>query len=226
MNKIYKLVWSKTRNMYVAVCEFAKTRNKSHKTGKAACKRCVISALVALNLFFNPFWTGKAFSAISFNDGTISGYSYTKASDIANSHDSHDGYSSGGTPYGIGISIIKDNNGNASAVLTWSRKEYYNSEDTISDSYALSSAELSQLGINLAAYSSTTYTAGNGISISGDTISAKAGTNVTVNSNGISVTGNGTVASGDTGLISGGKLYAEVRPSDNGNYEEYFSTLL
>lgn len=167
MNKIYKLVWSKTRNMYVAVCEFAKARNKSHKTGKAAYKRCVLSALIALNLFFNPFWTGKAFSAISFNDGAISGYSYTTASDIANSHDSHDGYS-GGTPYGIGISIIKDNNGNASAVLTWSRKEYYNSEDSISDSFALSSAELRQLGINLDAYSSTTYTAGNGITISSD----------------------------------------------------------
>ena len=62
------------------------------------------------------------------------------------------------------------------------------------------------------------FSAGNGITISEDTISAKAGTNVTVNSNGISVTGNGSVASGNTGLIDGGKLYAEVRPSDNGNY--------
>ena len=59
---------------------------------------------------------------------------------------------------------------------------------------------------------------GNGIIKSDNKISAKAGTNVTVNSNGISVTGNGTVASGNTGLIDGGKLYTEVRPSDNGNY--------
>ena len=73
---------------------------------------------------------------------------------------------------------------------------------------------------------SISYTAGNGIAISEDTISAKAGTNVTVNGNGISVTGNGSVASGNTGLIDGGKLYSEVRPSDNGNYEEKFSTLL
>ena len=68
--------------------------------------------------------------------------------------------------------------------------------------------------------------AGYGVSLSGTTFSAKAGTNVTVNSNGISVTGNGTVASGNTGLIDGGKLYTEVRPSDNGNYEEKFSILL
>ncbi len=72
----------------------------------------------------------------------------------------------------------------------------------------------------------TKYSAGNGVTLSGTTFSARPGTNVTVNSNGINVTGNGTVASGDTGLISGGKLYTEVRPSDNGNYEEYFSTLL
>lgn len=69
----------------------------------------------------------------------------------------------------------------------------------------------------------TTYSAGNGVSLSGTTFSAKAGTNVTVNSNGISVTGNGTVASGNTGLIDGGKLYSEVRPSDNGNYVIYLS---
>ena len=72
----------------------------------------------------------------------------------------------------------------------------------------------------------TTYSAGDGVTLSGTTFSAKAGTNVTVNSNGINVTGNGTVASGDTGLIDGGKLYTEVRPSDNGNYEGNFSTLL
>ena len=56
------------------------------------------------------------------------------------------------------------------------------------------------------------YTAGDGISISNAVISAKAGTNVTVDGNGINVTGNGSVASGDTGLIDGGKLYAEARP--------------
>ena len=72
----------------------------------------------------------------------------------------------------------------------------------------------------------TTYSAGHGVTLSGTTFSAKAGTNVTVNGDGINVTGNGTVASGDTGLIDGGKLYAEVRPSDNGNYEEKFSILL
>ena len=62
------------------------------------------------------------------------------------------------------------------------------------------------------------YSAGNGLSLSGTTFSAKAGTNVTVNNNGINVVGNGTVADDNTGLIDGGKLYTEVRPSVDGNY--------
>ena len=32
MNKIYKLVWSKTKNMYVAVCEFARSHTKASKS--------------------------------------------------------------------------------------------------------------------------------------------------------------------------------------------------
>ena len=65
--------------------------------------------------------------------------------------------------------------------------------------------------------SDTTYTAGNGLTLSGTTFSAKAGTNVTVNANGINVTGNGAIASGNTGLINGGTAYAELRPAD-GSY--------
>ena len=114
---------------------------------------------------------------------------------------------------------------------------YQLTEDEVKN--ILGTSDLSSLS-NLVQGGST-FTAGNGITINGESISAKAGdgitvgsggiaakagTNVTVNGNGISVTGNGSVASGDTGLIDGGKLYAEVRPSDNGNYEENFSILL
>ena len=79
----------------------------------------------------------------------------------------------------------------------------------------------------------TVYTAGNGISIADAVISAKAanginvtssgigvkaGTNVTVDSNGVNVAGSGSVASGNTGLISGGTAYSELRPSSNGSF--------
>ena len=70
-----------------------------------------------------------------------------------------------------------------------------------------------------------TYTAGNGIEISNENaISAKAGTNVTVDNNGISVAGNGTIADGNTGLISGDTLYDEVHVS-NGNYIQANNTV-
>ena len=63
----------------------------------------------------------------------------------------------------------------------------------------------------------TEYTAGNGLTLTGTEFSAKAGTNVSVDADGINVVGNGVVASGNTGLVSGGTAYAELRPAD-GNY--------
>lgn len=62
-------------------------------------------------------------------------------------------------------------------------------------------------------------TAGNGISKSGNTLSAKAGTGITVNSSGISITA-GTIASGNANAVTGGTLYSELRPFDNGNCVE------
>ena len=64
----------------------------------------------------------------------------------------------------------------------------------------------------------TEYTAGNGLTLTGTEFSAKAGTNVTVDANGISVAGNGTVVDGNTGLVSGGMLFAEGRVSADGTY--------
>lgn len=69
-----------------------------------------------------------------------------------------------------------------------------------------------------AVFTDTTYTAGNGLNLSGTSFSAKAGTNVTVNTSGINVNGNGAVASADSGLISGGTAYTELRPTLDGTW--------
>ena len=45
MNKIYKLVWSKTKNMYVAVCEYAKSHTKAPKSG--VMNRAVVAGVLA-----------------------------------------------------------------------------------------------------------------------------------------------------------------------------------
>ena len=50
MNKIYKLVWSKTKNMYVAVCEFAKSHTKA--PGSRAVNRTVVAGV--------KLWRGNA----------------------------------------------------------------------------------------------------------------------------------------------------------------------
>ena len=70
----------------------------------------------------------------------------------------------------------------------------------------------------------TTYAAGNGVALSGTTFSAKAGTNVSVDSNGINVVGNGSVASGNTGLVSGGTLFTENRITADGTFAKKANT--
>ena len=69
-----------------------------------------------------------------------------------------------------------------------------------------------------AVFTDTTYSAGNGLNLSGTSFSAKAGTNVTVDASGINVNGNGTVASADSGLINGNTAYNELRPTLDGTW--------
>lgn len=61
MNKIYKLVWSKTKHMYVAVCEFAKSHTKSPSTS------VVRSALIAGVLVSLLGASGSLFAAEPYN---------------------------------------------------------------------------------------------------------------------------------------------------------------
>ena len=55
MNKIYKLIWSKTKNMYVAVCEFAKSHTKSSK-GSIVRKTVTAGFLLSLLTVSNPLY--------------------------------------------------------------------------------------------------------------------------------------------------------------------------
>ena len=213
MNKIYKLVWSRTKNMYVAVCEFAKSHTKAPAShARVSNSRSFIRTVAAcvLSTFFSfgnmipnvyafepSIWTASQLEKLG--NGTLVPFN------VYNESERNSFYYFNETGKLVFCSDV--DMGTTTGSQTYTK------------AYTL---DASALGLN----SGITYTAGNGITISEDTISAKAGTNVTVNGNGISVTGNGTVASGNTGLIDGGKLYAEVRPSDNGNYEEKFSTLL
>ena len=57
MNKIYKLVWSKAKQMYVAVAEIAKSRSKNSKrnvfskTLVASVLACILSCGFSVNSY-------------------------------------------------------------------------------------------------------------------------------------------------------------------------------
>lgn len=53
MNKIYKLVWSGARHMYVVASEVAKSHRKE-KTGREG--RLALAMMVALSTFFGGGW--------------------------------------------------------------------------------------------------------------------------------------------------------------------------
>ena len=78
------------------------------------------------------------------------------------------------------------------------------------DSLSITSGSMGTLG------GSTSYSAGNGLVLSGTTFAVKAGTGITVNSNGVSIT-SGSVSSGNANAITGGTAYNELRPA-NGTF--------
>ena len=215
MNKIFKLVWSKTRNMYVAVCEFAKSCTKTPSA--SGLSRALVVGVLTFALS-----SGVSMSVTAnYSDYSTSINGYTFKALVVDWGDSESGqnvYSGFAIKDGQLYTARLDTISGAEQAPYFQLGNYIGS---VGGGTITKQQVIDALGYTPpTADTNTTYSAGNGLSLSGTTFSAKAGTNVTVNSNGISVTGNGSVASGNTGLIDGGKLYAEVRPSDNGNYVE------
>ena len=69
MNKIYKLIWSKTKNMYVAVCEYAKAHGKSPiGTGTLL----TVTAGILTCLFINGFSALPVYAETGILDDYIS----------------------------------------------------------------------------------------------------------------------------------------------------------
>ena len=69
MNKIFKVIWSKSRNCYVVASELAKGTSKSTSTGRMA-KRAALAAVAALLLF--PAGIGNSYAAgITIGTATI-----------------------------------------------------------------------------------------------------------------------------------------------------------
>ena len=223
MNKIYKLVWSKVKNCYVVVSELAKSHTKSPKSGimsrsLVAGVLASICCVVASELAKSKRKTSKGckFNRIletGFLACIISG-SIILPSEAMVSNGTYNFYTvystnsdngGGQTIYNYGLAYNPSNN------TLYTASYWY-------DSSSPEPAYWGNVQLDGPIAVGSSVTRDQIISASGTTFSAIAGTNVTVNADGISVTGNGSVASGDSGLIDGDKLYAEVRPSANGNY--------
>ena len=242
MNKVFKIIWSKARNCYVVASELAKSYTKSpgskviNRTVVAGVLACVLSCGAVIPAFAETHYTENY--ANSYNYAVISSqYSNYNSEAVGN-------YSFMTRVLGVhkttGEISVFDFWGELNAVEDNSVTKLMTANNNATSDVYLDKIDLGSSSLSIDEIMSQ-INAGNGVTISGKTISAKAGdgitvgssgiavkagTNVTVNSNGVSVTGNGSVANGNTGLISGDTAYSELRPSDNGNYEGNFSTLL
>ena len=193
MNKIYKLIWSKTKNCYIVASELAKSHTKAPKSG-------VMSRALVVGILVSFFGSINAYSSVPINANHL--WFYTA-----------DGYND--------IYINTDANGYLTSI-----QSYITDTDTMTPSvdytvYVGGSVTrdqiISALGYTpIATDTNTTYSAGNGLILSGTTFSVKAGTGITVDGNGVSITP-GNVASGNANAITGGTAYSELRPA-NGTF--------
>ncbi len=242
MNKIYKIVWSTVKQCYVVASELAKSRTKAPKSN-------VFSKILVAGLLVTVISCGNVFAASQATP--------FETLDVGNAQSDNNLYVSGNGTYTY-YQFVKGNSGYVTSQLIV-RKDvnsgalaYYLTDEvdaggnpvdvyrsaTLNEVQSIYGSDISNR--IAAVIGGTSYSAGNGITISSDNkvsvktgygidvgsngVAVKAGTNVTVNSNGVSVTGNGSVDDGNTGLINGDKLYDEVRSYANGNYVKTTNT--
>ena len=179
MNKIYKLVWSRTKNMYVAVCEFAKSHAKASKSR-------VISRTVTVGVFLsmlNIGFTGQVHAAFDYQHIADMG-GKTEVSGIADSD---------------GFLIIASGEYDDLHVYIDNKEVIFNPSDWANVTLPISK---------------------------GSTYLIKDTEGVFDHDGGEktwfvpmpSLSNNGVIVSGNSESVTGGTVYTELRPSDNGNY--------
>lgn len=251
MNKVFKVIWNKARNCYMVVSELAKRKTKSPSLKRSIFSKTLIAGiftcLISSSISVAPVFAASkikyvAPSGTATSDGFISFvlrdsfnlYVNGKEVSSAQGSDSWVGYFLNAGDTWIVKGPYPEYTEPVSEDQLWYGHGFFNPIDSASDAIkelSINGRTITYIkadgtkGTITTQDTNTTYSAGNGLSLSGTTFSAKAGTNVTVNGSGINVTGNGSVVSGNTGLIDGGKLYSEVRPSGNGNYVKHKNSI-
>ncbi|MBQ7416977.1 MAG: ESPR domain-containing protein, partial [Acidaminococcaceae bacterium] len=172
MNKVYKLIWSKTKNMYVAVAEIAKSHSKSKRStviGGVKGLRAGLAAVVVASHLLLPFMASPVEAGTFDRNHSIpvGDYNFLQQnsvfyeislnrkmiSDLASSGAISNGsaliFDSGNTGVGFqgGGFIAVDNNGNANVYLS---ANYNVGSETINDGvYKLSDSDLAAINAKL-----------------------------------------------------------------------------
>ena len=207
MNKVYKIIWSKTKNCYIVVSELAKSHTKAPKSG--VMSRALVAGVLASVLSFGHTTSSLAAETAIWDSGVngnivlyADGNVITKAECYAQYEES----SSGRTTYIFGNSGGSSGGSDGNAI-------YNLSVNGRTITYTKGNGTV---GTITTQDNDTTYSAGNGLLLGGTTFSVKAGTGITVDGHGVSITP-GSVASGNANAITGGTAYSELRPS-NGTF--------
>ena len=72
MNKIFKVIWSKTRNCYIVVSELAKGHTKANSTGRKA-RRAAVTSVATLAVALTLAGGGNAWAAVAVTTTTPAG---------------------------------------------------------------------------------------------------------------------------------------------------------
>ena len=229
MNKVYKVVWSKAKHCYVVASELAKSRTKSptssamNRTVAAGVLACVLSCGAVMPVFAegaNVTYDDANAEVLTLQGPTGTGTKITNVADGELSAGSSDAVT-GKQLYSLQQEMLTydeklaTNNttiANMQTSLTNVRTKQITMESTLNTvkTQVETGFNVTIDGAKVKAVTPTSnainFTAGPGVSVAADGENVKIG-----------IDADGVIASGDTGAVTGGIAYTELRPAD-GNY--------
>ena len=241
MNKVYKVIWSKAKNCYVVTSELAKSHTKApagrgvSRSLVAGVLACVLGTGVALPVYaVNPAPANANY--VVYDDGTglvitLEGAlgTGTKITNLAEGEvtaSSTDAVTGSQLYYmqqvidQLDDSLLSNNTAIARAQTDINNIKTANA--TLRSTVNTLNTEV-DTGFNVTANGALVKT----VNPSSNFINFKGGDGISVANDGgalkISVDGDGVIASGDTGAVTGGVAYTELRPA-TGNYVSQTNT--
>ncbi|MFV0635763.1 ESPR-type extended signal peptide-containing protein [Mitsuokella sp. WILCCON 0060] len=227
MNKIYKVIYNRARNMYQVVSEIVhsrgKTRSLQSRVRPQSLARLVAATLLAMSIGLPVGWAADGDSAgtttsdtttattkiTSGNTDSVTGGDvYTEVRPTADKNYVKSTQTTAENLTSLDTQVKK----NETAIATNTSSIAAKADKTDLDSKANTSMDnLSDAGKQVIQALMEIQNSGN-VTVSSTTTTAGVKTYT------ITVKTDGAVASGNTGIVSGGTLYSEVRPTTDGTY--------